>query len=62
MPGCGEAEDAAALAEHVLEDAEAGRPGQLAEVVQLHAVAHVGLVRAEAVDGLAVGEAREGRR
>ena len=54
------ADDAAAFGEGRLEDAEAGRCRQLAQVVQLHAVAHVRLVRAEAVDGLAIGEAWEG--
>ena len=55
-----QADDAPARGEHGLEDAESRALRQIGEVVELHAVANVGLVRSEAVDGLAVREAREG--
>ena len=58
----GQADDAPAAGEHRLEDAEPAAGRRLGEVVELHPVAHVGLVRAEAVDGLALGEARERAR
>ena len=49
------------LGQDGLEDAEARCPRrQRTEVVELHAEAQVGLVRAEPVDRLAVREAREG--
>ena len=54
-----QADDPATFAHHGLEGPESGRRCELAEVPELHAVAHVGLVRPEAVDGLAIGEARE---
>ncbi len=53
-------DDATTFGDGRLEDGEAGRCRQLAQIVQLHAVAHVRLVRAEAVDGLAIREPREG--
>ena len=59
MPGAARPKTRPPDGDGLLEDAEAAAGGELAEVGELHAEAQVRLVRAEAVDRLAIGEARE---
>jgi hypothetical protein len=56
---CRQTDHPATRLEHRVEHAEAAAADDVAEVAKLHPETHVGLVRAEPVDRLAVRKARE---